>query len=90
MSANAIRFRRSRKRAAPAPNTARNLLPIEPCASCKSPGALKGATTRWVECTNEYCAATGPQGAGATEAVNLWNLVMKRCSCGASNGGRAR
>ena len=22
-----------------------------------------------------------------TEAVNLWNMVMERCSCGASNGG---
>ncbi|WP_241419108.1 hypothetical protein [Acidiphilium multivorum] len=56
-------------------------MPIETCKACQSAAALKGTTTRYVECSNEYCAATGPQAAGEQEAIGLWNLIMAPCEC---------
>ncbi len=78
---------RRRRRAARTPRSpARDLAPINPCKSCQSPGTIKGTTTRYVECSNEYCAATGPQGAGDVEAVGLWNFIMAPCGCARRTG----
>ncbi len=80
MSANAIRFSRRRANRTPRRQT-RNLMPIEPCKACQSAAAVKGSSTRYVECSNERCAATGPQAAGDQEAVGLWNFIMAPREC---------
>lgn len=85
MSANAIRFSRRRANRTPR-RQARNLLPIEPCKACQSAAAVKGSSTRYVECSNRHCAATGPQAAGDQEAVGLWNFIMAPCRCARRTG----